>query len=139
METQQDDFGLDFSVQLNNKKGKNQMLQMNTYLLSRKKQVFHSNESYCRQTHYLHILIFILYFFSDDKVTVYKNIFQSIEVRSPCYGHTWNYLYFELVTFYSLKYSPTIHYVHETFCGWHVDDIVAPLRPNQNDIRPHPH
>lgn len=138
METQQDDFGLDFSVYQKKKRTKCYKW-ISISWAEKKKQVFHSNESYCRQTHYLHILIFILYFFSDDKVTVYKNIFQSIDVRSPCYGHTWNYLYFELVTFYSLNYSPTIHYGHEPFCGRHVDDIVAPLRPNQNDIRPHPH
>jgi len=36
--------------------------------------------------HYFHTLI--LYFFNDDKVTVYKTIFKSIEDRSPWCGHT---------------------------------------------------
>lgn len=67
--------------------------------------------------HYLHILD--LYFFNDDKVTVYKTIFKSIEDRSPWSGHTWNDVYYELVAFYALKYSHNTQCVYETLGGWH--------------------
>lgn len=35
--------------------------------------------------HYVQILIF--YFFNDDKVTVYNNVFKTTEARSPWSGH----------------------------------------------------
>lgn len=83
--------------------------------------------------HYFHILI--LYFFNDDKITIYKTTSKSIEVRSPWYGHTWNDLYYELVAFYSLNIV-----IKYAVCMRHfVDDIVSPLKPNQNDIRLHPY
>lgn len=75
METQQDDFGLDFSVYQKKKRTKCYKW-ISISWAEKKKQVFHSNESYCRQTHYLHILIFILYFFSD----VYK-IVRSLSIK----------------------------------------------------------
>lgn len=62
--------------------------------------------------HYVQILI--LYFFNDDKVTVYNDTLKKPEVRSPWSGHTWKDLYQELAVYYSLKYS------HNVLCAWDI-------------------
>lgn len=86
--------------------------------------------------HYIQILI--PYFFNDDKVTVYNDMFKRTEVRSSWCGHTWKDFYQELAVYYSLKYSHNMYCVHETFGGWHCGSTEAKSKchysSSKNDI-----